>query len=134
MAYERLNQPLASQAVYMKRVATNLGMVGSLMLVSLAVGMGGYQQLGPMGWDDAFANASMIMSGMGPLSELKTPVGKVFEGAYALYSGLFLIISASLILGPVVHRFLHRMHLADEDESSGDDDSPKPKRKPAKRS
>jgi hypothetical protein len=130
MAYERLSQPLASQAVYMKRVATNLGLTGSLMAVSLVVGMGGYRHLGPMGWDDAFANASMIMSGMGPLSDLKTAGGKVFEGAYALYSGLFLIISASLILGPVVHRFLHRMHLADEDESGDDDgDSKKPKRK-----
>jgi ammonia channel protein AmtB len=128
MAYERLSQPLASRAVYMKRVATNLGLVGSLMVVSLVIGMGGYQHFGPMGWDDAFANASMIMSGMGPLADMKTNGGKLFEGAYALYSGLFLIISASLILGPVVHRFLHQMHLADEDESGGDD-SKTPKRK-----
>lgn len=120
MAYERLTEPLATRAVYMRRVAANLGITGALMLVSLAFGMGGYRVFGPMGWADAFANASMIMSGMGPLSDLKTNLGKVFEGAYALYSGLFLIISASLVLGPVVHRFLHQMHLADEDES-GDD-------------
>ncbi len=129
MAYERLSQPLATRAVYMKRVAANLGLAGSLMLVSLVVGMGGYMHYGPMGWDDAFANASMIMSGMGPLADMKTTGGKLFEGAYALYSGLFLIISASLILGPVVHRFLHQMHLADEDESGDDDDSKKPARK-----
>jgi hypothetical protein len=72
----------------------------------------------------------MIMSGMGPLSDLKTTGGKVFEGWFALYSGLFLIISASLILGPVVHRFLHRMHLADEDEDGDEDgDTQKPRRK-----
>jgi ammonia channel protein AmtB len=129
MAYERLTEPLAARSVYMKRVATNLGITGSLMLVSLAFGMAGYKTFGPMGWEDAFANASMIMSGMGPLADLKTASGKVFEGAYALYSGLFLIISASLILGPVVHRFLHQMHLADEDESGGDDQA-KSKRKP----
>jgi ammonia channel protein AmtB len=133
MAYERLSQPMATRAVYLKRVATNLMLTGMLTVVSLIVGMGGYQQLGHMGLDDAFANASMIMSGMGPLSDLKTTGGKLFEGAYALYSGLFLIISASLILGPVVHRFLHQMHLADEDES-GDDESPAPKPRTAKRS
>ena len=128
MAYERLTEPLATRTVYMKRVATNLTITLSLMFVSLAFGMGGYRALGPMSWADAFANASMIMSGMGPLSDLKTNLGKVFEGAYALYSGLFLIISASLILGPVVHRFLHQMHLADEDES-GDDAPPRRSRR-----
>ena len=122
MAYEKLKQPLASPAVYAKRVAANLGIVGGLIAISLTWGMTGYHRLGPMAWPDAFANASMIMSGMGPLSDLKTNGGKIFEGVYALYSGLVLIICASLILGPVVHRFLHRLHLADEDEA-GDDDS-----------
>lgn len=132
MPYERLSQPLASPMVYAKRVGTNLAIVGALATVSLAIGMAGYHGLSPMSWTQAFANASMIMSGMGPLADLKGDVGQIFEGAYALYSGLFLIISASLILGPVVHRFLHRMHLAEEDESEDDraaegEGEPKPK-------
>ena len=128
MAYERLTETLATRAIYTKRVATNISITLALMFVSLAFGMCGYRVLGPMSWPDAFANASMILSGMGPLSDLKTDLGKVFEGAYALYSGLFLIISASLILGPVVHRFLHQMHLAEEDES-GDDVPPRGSRR-----
>jgi hypothetical protein len=115
--YERLKEPLATPAVFRKRVAANLLLVLALTVVSLAFGMGGYKLLGEhMTWYEAFSNACMILSGMGPLSDLKSNPGKVFEGFYALYSGLVLIVSASLILGPVAHRFLHKMHLADEDE------------------
>jgi hypothetical protein len=64
-----------------------------------------------MEWIDAFANASMILSGMGPLTPLQTWGGKLFAGLYALYSGLALIAATSLILAPIVHRGLHRFHL-----------------------
>jgi hypothetical protein len=64
-----------------------------------------------MPWIDAFANASMILSGMGPLGELHTWSGKLFAGLFALYSGLLLIMVAGIVLAPVVHRFLHRFHM-----------------------
>src|SRR4051812_37619290 len=86
MAYEKLSQPLAPSMVYLRRVATNLGFTAALECLSLVMGMSGYHAFGPMGWTDAFANAAMIMSGMGPLTDLTTDAGKLFEGAYALYS------------------------------------------------
>ncbi len=115
MAYERLKDPLAPPGVFLGRVLSNLVLVLALIAVSLAVGMWGYHDLERMSWIDAFANASMILSGMGPLGPLSTSAGKLFAGLYALYSGLFLIIAAGLLLAPLAHRFLHRMHLADDD-------------------
>jgi hypothetical protein len=77
--------------------------------------MAGYRYLEGMEWIDAFANAAMILSGMGPLAPLHTWGGKLFAGLYALYSGLTLILAFGLIFAPVVHRVLHRFHLeADE--------------------
>jgi hypothetical protein len=73
--------------------------------------MAGYRYLERMEWIDAFANASMILSGMGPLTPLQTWGGKLFAGLYAMYSGLALILAAGLILAPVVHRVLHRFHV-----------------------
>jgi hypothetical protein len=64
-----------------------------------------------MPWIDAFANAAMILSGMGPLAPLRTWGGKLFAGLYGLYSGLLLIAVAGLILAPIIHRVLHRFHL-----------------------
>jgi hypothetical protein len=89
------------------------------MSASLGVGMVGYHRLENLSWLDAFENASMILSGMGPVSPVQTSAGKVFAGCYALFSGLMLITSMGVIFAPVFHRFLHKFHLeaAQEDQA-----------------
>lgn len=74
----------------------------------------GYRYFEGMEWIDAFANASMILSGMGPLTPLETSNGKLFAGLYALYSGLALILATGILLAPVVHRLLHQFHLEEK--------------------
>jgi hypothetical protein len=78
--------------------------------------MAGYRHFEGMDWIDAFANASMILSGMGPLGPLQTPGGKLFAGIYALYSGLALIAVTGIIFAPIVHRLLHRFHMEADKE------------------
>jgi len=78
--------------------------------------MVGYHYFEGMEWIDAFANASMILSGMGPLAPLQTWGGKLFAGCYALFSGLALIVAIGIMFGPVVHRVLHRFHLERESQ------------------
>jgi hypothetical protein len=92
-------------------MARSCGAAVLLIGLSLLGGMAGYRHFEGMEWVDAFANASMILSGMGPLTPLQTWGGKLFAGLYALYSGLALIAATSLILAPIVHRALHRFHL-----------------------
>ena len=82
--------------------------------MSLFGGMVGYRSTEDMVWIDAFVNASMILSGMGPLDQPKTYGGKLFAGLYALYSGLILILASGIVLAPVVHRLFHRFHLEEE--------------------
>lgn len=87
-----------------------------MIVLSLALGMVGYTYFFPkLDWADAFANAAMILSGMGPLAVPETTGAKIFSGLYALYSGLMLVMSAGVIFAPLVHRFLHKLH-ADEDD------------------
>jgi hypothetical protein len=109
--YEGKHHPLAPRPVFVRRLARNFLIAQSIVLVSLGVGMAGYWTFEGMGAADAFVNASMILSGMGPMGELKSAGGKVFAGCYALYSGLVLILITGIILAPVVHRFLHRFHM-----------------------
>lgn len=73
--------------------------------------MAGYHELENMEWMDAFANAAMILSGMGPLEPLKTKGGKLFAGIYAIYSGLALVGIAGFVFAPVFRRFLHQFHI-----------------------
>lgn len=79
--------------------------------IALYIGMWGYHHYENMSWIDAFINASMILSGMGPVSILKTDGGKLFAGFYALFSGLAFIAVIGLVFAPVIHRFFHKIHL-----------------------
>jgi hypothetical protein len=93
----------------------------ALVVISLAAGMLGYHVLEGRPWIDSFLNASMILSGMGPLWDPRSSGGKIFAGLYALYSGLAVLIIAGVILAPAVHRFLHRFHLeAERGDADGD--------------
>jgi len=78
--------------------------------------MVGYSHYENMSWTDAYVNASMLLSGMGPIETHLSERGKIFAGTYALYSGLVFIIVAGIIVAPVLHRFLHYLHLASEKE------------------
>jgi hypothetical protein len=103
-----------SRRAFAKRLARNFGMASLLIALSLLAGMLGYRHFEGMEWIDAFANASMILSGMGPLTPLETFGGKLFAGFYALYSGLALILATGILFAPVVHRLLHRFHLEEK--------------------
>jgi hypothetical protein len=111
LGYEHKTEPLLGRKAFAERVLRNLGASALLIGLSLLVGMAGYSGFEGMAWIDAFANASMILSGMGPLDQPKTWGGKLFAGLYALYSGLALIVAAGILLAPFVHRLLHRFHL-----------------------
>jgi hypothetical protein len=114
LGYESRHEPLLGRRAFARRVARSAGAAAALVALSLAAGMIGYHYLEGMAWVDAFANAAMILSGMGPLAPPQTWGGKVFAGLYALYSGLALILIAGLLFAPVVHRLLHRFHLEDK--------------------
>ena len=92
----------------------------ALIAASLVVGMLGYHYIAGQPWPDSFLNAAMILSGMGPVGDLKSTAAKVFAGCYALYSGLALILFAGIILSPIIHRFLHKFHLESGKKSGGE--------------
>ena len=114
LRFESRRDALLPRPAFVRRVARNFGVASALVGVSLLGGMLGYRLTEGMGWVDAFANAAMILSGMGPLEPLKTPGGKLFAGAYALYSGLVLVMASGVVLAPIVHRMFHRFHLEED--------------------
>ena len=69
---------------------------------------------------DALLNASMILSGMGPVGELDGNRAKLFASIYALVSGVVFLAAASVVIAPVLHRILHKFHLDEGGDSGGD--------------
>ncbi|MDZ4784255.1 MAG: hypothetical protein SGJ19_28745 [Planctomycetia bacterium] len=117
LRFEHVGQPLLPGFQFLKRLLISVGVGMGLIVLSLVAGMAGYHYLEDLSWIDAFLNASMILSGMGPLMQPETAAGKIFAGIYALYSGFAVLVIAGIALGPVVHRMLHRLHADDADLS-----------------
>lgn len=109
--FEKKHEPLASLRKFILRMARSLLFAFLLVAVALYIGMLGYHYYEKMNWVDAFANAAMILSGMGPFGPLATNSGKIFAGFYALFSGLTFILIMGIVLSPILHRFFHKFNL-----------------------
>jgi hypothetical protein len=109
--FEAKSKPLLPRPSYYARLARSAAIGLAVIVTALGAGMIGYHHFEGMPWIDAFANAAMILSGMGPLAPLTTAGGKLFAGFYALFSGLAFVVIMGIVFAPVVHRFMHRFHL-----------------------
>lgn len=109
--FETRSKPLLPRPSYYARLARSAAIGLAVIAFALGAGMLGYHHFEGMPWIDAFANAAMILSGMGPLATLTTAKGKLFAGFYALFSGLVFVVVMGIVFAPVVHRFMHRFHL-----------------------
>ena len=112
--YEAIVHRPLSRARFLRRVGLHTLAAAALLLGSLALGMIGYHLFEHLPWLDAFLNASMLLGGMGPVDTPRTDSGKLFAGLYALYAGLVFLVSVSLVLTPIVHRLMHKIHWPEE--------------------
>jgi len=115
--FERRHQQLLPRREFYHRLTRSVAAGAVLIAFSLCIGMAGYHWIGGLPWIDAFLDAAMILSGMGPMSTLHTDAAKFFAGCYAIYCGIALITTAAVILSPVLHRGLHKFHLEDDSKS-----------------
>jgi hypothetical protein len=117
MKLEHRKQPLAKPATFLVRQLKFLVAALGFVSISLAIGVIGYMHFASYSFVDAFLNASMILGGMGPVGELPCDSAKWFASFYALFSGIALLTTVAVLLTPLVHRLLHRLHLDDAADS-----------------
>ena len=115
--FEHRTQPLLPRRHFVTRVLRYAFWASAIIVVSLLIGMIGYRGFAGIGWVDAFYNASMILTGMGPGLDITTLAPErqdgvmIFAGIYALYSGVVFLAASGLVLSPLLHRFFHKIHL-----------------------
>jgi hypothetical protein len=110
---------LAPFHVFMARVRTGTFMAGSMLAVSLLIGILGYHYICSLGWVDSLLNSSMILTGMGPVNPMTDNAAKIFASIYAIFSGVVFLTTIAVMLAPVVHRAFHKFHIDDEAEERG---------------
>ena len=114
--YEHKRHHLLPWPRFIRRASRHLLIGVAIVAIADGVGTVGYRTTAGLGWLDSFLNASMILSGMGPVVEIKSTGGKWFSSFYALFSGVVFITNIGLMLTPSIHRFFHKMHLKTGDD------------------
>lgn len=111
--FERYHHPLLPQQKFLMRQVRYGMFTVMLIVVSLFIGVLGYHFTNDLSWIDSLVNASMILTGMGPVDPLKNNLAKWFASFYAIFSGVAFLSIVAIFLSPLVHRFLHKFHLDD---------------------
>ena len=109
--FEKKHQPVLPAPHFARRMLHHS--LGALLILLFGLGLGvlGYHWIAKLSWVDALLNASMILTGMGPVDILHSTAAKLFASAYALFSGVLFLIGMGVVVAPLLHRFLHQYHL-----------------------
>jgi hypothetical protein len=108
---EKKSEMLLPWPRFMRRLALSSLLALGIVFFALAAGVAGYHSFAGLGWIDSLLNASMILTGMGPVDPMKTTTAKLFASAYALFSGFVFLSAVAVVLTPVFHRVLHKFRL-----------------------
>ena len=111
--FERKAEKLVPLPKFLRRVALSLLLLVAVLCLALGIGVIGYHSLAGLSWVDSILNASMILTGMGPVAPMTTTTSKLFAAGYALFSGVVFLSSLGVVLAPIFHRVLHKFHLDD---------------------
>ena len=109
--FEHKLAPLATKKTFRARVVTSAVVSLAFIATTLGVGMAGYHWIEDLSWLDAFHQAAMLLSGMGPVVDVATTAGKLFDGFYAIFCGIALLAVTGILFAPFIHRVMHRFHL-----------------------
>ena len=115
---------LRTHEEFRRHVAGFLGLALGFLMLFLGIGILGYHLIVGLGWIDSLLNASMILTGMGPVDQMPTDAAKIFASLYAIVSGAVYPVLTAVVLYPFVHRMLSVLHLQAVASSQGGDGNP----------
>ena len=113
--FDQKHLKLAPRSVFVRRIIKSLGLASGLIAVALFIGIAGYHWIAGFEWVDSLLEASMILGGMGPVNPLRSQGAKIFASFYALFSGLIFIAVMGIVVAPILHRTLHKIHIDEQD-------------------
>lgn len=102
---------LLTRREFAYKIAKSIFYTSIMISASLGIGVVGYHYFANLPWIDSLLNASMILTGMGPVDPMHTDEGKLFASLYSLFSGIAFLTTIAVFLSPILHRFMSKLHL-----------------------
>lgn len=85
-----------------KKIVLEVFIILVLIIIFLSIGMFGYKHFAKFSWVDSFTNASMLLSGMGPMNPIGTTEGKIFASIFALFSGILFMAGIGYLISKIL--------------------------------
>jgi len=117
MKLENRKQNIAPIPRFIIRIGRYALFAFLLVAFSVILGTVGYHYFGKTDWLDSFHMACMILTGMGPVVDIKSSEGKIFSSLYALYSGVAFLSITAVFFAPIIHRILHILHIEQDEKN-----------------
>jgi hypothetical protein len=111
MPFEHRSDPVIPRQAYLHRQLKYFVMASLFVVFSIFMGTVGYHYSADLPWIDSLLNASMILTGMGPVDHMNTTAAKLFSSFYCMYSGLAFLTTAAVLFAPLIHRTLHSLNV-----------------------
>jgi hypothetical protein len=112
--YERIGEKLLPWPKFARRMGLSFLVTLGIVSVALGAGVVGYHSVAGLSWIDSLLNASMILTGMGPVDPMKDTASKLFASGYALFSGVVFLSAVGIVLSPILHRIVHAFHIEED--------------------
>ncbi len=97
-------------------IRKNILMAIALLFGSMGIGTVGYHYICDFEWIDAFYNAAMIATGMGPADEPESSGGKIFSAFYALFGAFSFLTVFGVLFTPLFHDLMHKLDVLNKEQ------------------
>lgn len=104
------NKNILPPKEFAKRVLKYTVFASGIIVFSLGIGVLGYHHFGNLNWLDSFYNASMILTGMGPVNTMRTDSQNI-TSIYVMYSGVIFLSTFVIFFAPFAHRLMHLLRI-----------------------
>lgn len=112
--YESKHKPLVSVQKFRKRLFFHLLLALFIVVITLVVGVLGHMYFDDMALGSALIASITLAGGLGLTILPETTSGQLFASLYGILSGYVYIATSSIVIAPIAHRILHKLHLEEE--------------------
>ncbi|NQD92903.1 hypothetical protein HP532_09605 [Pseudomonas sp. CrR25] len=109
--FEKFDEKLAQGWVFGLRLLRFFLYSSGVLVLALLPGVAGFHLLADLPMAEACLGALSILGGLGLVVE-GGPALAWFAAAYGLFADTLFLLAVGILLSPLLHRVLHRWHLA----------------------
>lgn len=101
--------------IFFRHFIRNLILGSIILVIILFIGILGYRYFEKSEWIDSYANAAMIVSGVGTLTAPQTQEGKLFIATYSIIGGASFLLVIGVVFAPIFHWLFRHIKVEDRE-------------------